>query len=528
MCFTFNFIEVADIPCMAWCLKFTSKSKIVEVVHGRWVDKGEDYFVEGAWAGTFHKGDIHLSCSLMGSGGKIVEGKLIICTPSNTVEAVYSIKTESYIFFSNSLTFLLELTKDDLDINYINYENDILSISDGLKKFKNKIPLKSGNKLNLHYFYNVVVNENLNLFEVPKPEPPDFYSFEEYKSHLSHIINIINSNATSALRKKRFKPLVFCSKGYDSAACAVLGKEIGCDEAVVYETKKMFRIDSGYDIVKYLGYSLIHKKNELDYLNYNNAEDFVATGELGTSIYFASAENILEGKILLSGIHGGILWDKYILPVEDIIRSFYPDTARKEFRLRVGFILLTVPFIGVVKHHQIHIISNSSEMKLWVLGNNYDRPIPRRIVEEKGIPRDMFGIQKGGGAGSSLRFGNLAYLKKVMPSESFDHFYKFYTKEKRKRKTPLLFFFKRTILYGIYISSIYLRRESIIDLDKIFRVSKWNRKYKCSPWAPSFLFHWGVSKVRQRYSNAAKILYGKIEEKHYEDVERATTTLERS
>jgi hypothetical protein len=35
-------------------------------------------------------------------------------------------------------------------------------------------------------------------------------------------------------------------------------------------------------------------------------------------------------------------------------------------------------------------------MKPWSLGNDYDRPIARRIAESSGVPREAFGIQKKG------------------------------------------------------------------------------------------------------------------------------------
>jgi hypothetical protein len=40
-------------------------------------------------------------------------------------------------------------------------------------------------------------------------------------------------------------------------------------------------------------------------------------------------------------------------------------------------------------------------MKPWTLGGEYDRPIARRIAEEAGIPRELFGQQKKGGPWSA-------------------------------------------------------------------------------------------------------------------------------
>jgi len=44
------------------------------------------------------------------------------------------------------------------------------------------------------------------------------------------------------------------------------------------------------------------------------------------------------------------------------------------------------------------------EMMPYTLNNDYDRPIPRRIAEESGVPRELFGQEKK--AASILLFLN--------------------------------------------------------------------------------------------------------------------------
>jgi hypothetical protein len=67
-----------------------------------------------------------------------------------------------------------------------------------------------------------------------------------------------------------------------------------------------------------------------------------------------------------------------------------------EVRLVVGFIHLPMPFIGARQRQDILRITESAEMKPWRLGNAYDRPIPRRIAEQAGVPRHLFGQVKTG------------------------------------------------------------------------------------------------------------------------------------
>lgn len=490
----FLFRCLNGIPKLAWCMILRKGAPTATVFHGEWVATGEDFFVEGVWNARFEEKGFHLSHAFMGSGAVIDEECLIISAPSHTIECVYTLAQDNNLFVSNSIPFILQASNDDLDPSYLDYESDILSISDGIYHYTESIPTKNST-LNLHYFCNLRVDSQLTVQKQPKPAAPRFNNYNQYHSFLVDALKEISANASSKIRKKNYEPIVFCSTGYDSSACAALGREINCNDAVVYESKRGTRTDSGKEIVKSLGYETIIEKHEMDYMQTDFAEEFVSSGELGTSIFFASAEKELPGKFVLSGIHGDKVWDKETKYLTDELkRSFYPDTARKEFRLRVGFFFVTIPFFAAQSVKDIYAISNSNEMKPWTLGNDYDRPIPRRILEEKGIPREMFGFHKDGGAGSSLRFLNLRYLKRVMPSKSFADF-KIYYQQNRKRRRFKVKIIIRHFVYTLYCLNIFLQAKGI----KVHSTSKWNRKYLCSPWAPSFLFNWGVQKVKTRY-----------------------------
>jgi hypothetical protein len=65
-----------------------------------------------------------------------------------------------------------------------------------------------------------------------------------------------------------------------------------------------------------------------------------------------------------------------------------------EIRLHAGFINAAIPFIGARRTESIRRISQGDDMRPWSIGGNYDRPIPRRICEEAGLPRNAFGMQK--------------------------------------------------------------------------------------------------------------------------------------
>jgi len=62
-----------------------------------------------------------------------------------------------------------------------------------------------------------------------------------------------------------------------------------------------------------------------------------------------------------------------------------------EFRLRTGHVSLVVPMIGALRHRDLFAITVSDDMAFWRVGGTYDRPIPRHIAEEAGVPRDLLG-----------------------------------------------------------------------------------------------------------------------------------------
>ena len=75
-----------------------------------------------------------------------------------------------------------------------------------------------------------------------------------------------------------------------------------------------------------------------------------------------------------------------------------PDTwlfGFSEVNLEWGLIQFSPIFIGGRNRPDVYRITMSEEMARWRLGNNYDRPIARRIGEEVGrVPREAFGQKK--------------------------------------------------------------------------------------------------------------------------------------
>lgn len=99
--------------------------------------------------------------------------------------------------------------------------------------------------------------------------------------------------------------------------------------------------------------------------------------------------------LLFTGYHGDIVWDRQ--PHHEstsLVRHDPTGTGFAELRLLRGVFHCSVAFWGIRDQADIHAISNAPEMSPWTLGTDYDRPIPRRIIETAGIVRGAFARRK--------------------------------------------------------------------------------------------------------------------------------------
>jgi hypothetical protein len=102
----------------------------------------------------------------------------------------------------------------------------------------------------------------------------------------------------------------------------------------------------------------------------------------------------IDGRILLTGFHGDKIWDLHTEPNATIARGDISGSSLQEFSLSRNFINIPVPMIGSRRHFEVAAISQNKEMIPYRLNNHYDRPIPRRLLEETGVARELFGQKK--------------------------------------------------------------------------------------------------------------------------------------
>ena len=99
--------------------------------------------------------------------------------------------------------------------------------------------------------------------------------------------------------------------------------------------------------------------------------------------------------LFFTGCHGEKMWDRVDHDHPDpFVRRDIASLGFCEFRLHQGAWQCTLPFWGVRHADQLKQVTLSEEMRPWCMGVDYDKPIARRLVEEAGVPRTLFGQSK--------------------------------------------------------------------------------------------------------------------------------------
>ena len=295
---------------------------------------------------------------------------------------------------------MLLLADERLAVDYPHYDSDVMSIVFGAGAHVPRIPVASGLAIALHYFENIRIGRDLRMQRQPKSQPPPFDRFAAYDDFITGQVAAVIRNAADPQRGTRYAPLATVSSGYDSPACAVWARRAGVSEAVtITEARGDFEDtdDSGKAIGECLGLKVIELSRQASRrAARDDAElEVLCTGYGGDDIIWIGAEPLLAGRLLLTGYHGDKIWDCDAASVSTNIKRGDPSGGSMlEFRLSAGFLNLPVPFIGCTRHPEIRQLSVSDEMKPWRIGGNYDRPLPRRIVEQAGVARSLFGQTK--------------------------------------------------------------------------------------------------------------------------------------
>jgi hypothetical protein len=403
----FVYREEPSLPLLAWGACMRRHTKVVEVVHGPWVETRADCFFEGCWDGPFGTGRLDETTALFGSGGRLVDGEVRFAAPSHMFERLQSIATGDRLYVANSLPLLLVIAGETLDLDHSDYFFDYLRhYRSGIGVDGKQIRLASGRIAAMHYCGNLIVRPDLSAGWREKigTAPPG--DFREHADGMRATLGRLFDNASDRRRRQPFRPLVTMSKGYDSTATTALAVEAGCREAVSFRQSQMRSGGNGDDSGAAIGACLgleVTLYERLDYLGLAGLPDaeFFVNPRVTTDKAMAVMAAQMAGALVITGRYGENLWGRGPESGQPLFREpnalLMSGATLTDFRLRVGFVHLPLPTTAAQHAPVIRRLTDAAEMRPWSLGGDYDRPIPRRIAEEAGIPRELFGQRKMGG-----------------------------------------------------------------------------------------------------------------------------------
>jgi hypothetical protein len=402
-----RFEPIHALPRLAWSARIRAGDGVARIRHGRDVETREDCCFEGAWDGSFEAGRPDEAAVMVGTGARATREGIRFAASSNLSDRLYSMRREHELLVSNSLTFLLVEAGGKPDPDYLYHAGEfLLQAMQGIRRSKRTLPARPG-PVTLHECVNLWADSGLTLRRVAKQVPRKPLDYADYVDLLKSVLAQVVANASDPRRIQAYSPLATLSRGYDAAAVAALAVSCGCSEAFTFaeedpanpmadDNGKAIGVRLGLDVKEY------SRRPAAGRLGFFEAE-FCACPP-GVDAVLAATGDALHGRLLLSGHFGDDVWNRDPRKILPDLRQRTPaglsGTAMTEFRLRVGFQHFPLPFTAAEHIDAIYSITTSPAFRPWSVGGSYDRPIARRIVEEAGVPRDLFGQKKIFGTGA--------------------------------------------------------------------------------------------------------------------------------
>ncbi len=405
----FRYHLIPSLPPLAWCARVNPPSDAVAVFHGTRVETHPRGFIEGAWDGAFASLDFTAATIVAGTGGVLERDRVRFSASTDQLGPLFSIAKAGSIYVSNSPAFAMIAAGEEPDAIYPFYPYDLLRIyRQGLYCPDGRLTLHSRNALHVHFTTIITIDARGSVgFESHRLcEPPRDY--RSYKELLLKGVGRVLENGADAARRRTYAPLAAFSRGYDSTAGAVLARSGGCTEAFTFIDDRSGdpNRDNGAGNAQYLGMRC-EEYGRWQYLESENCpEAEFGYGPTSSNAPIAVVEDQLSGRLLIVGENGDPIWDPKRAKVFQQLAKpwlrFTLGVSAIEFRLRVGYHVFAPAAIAIRHNRAIHDIATSEEMRPWSVGGNYDRPLPRRIVEEAGLPRERFGMRKAASSHSHL------------------------------------------------------------------------------------------------------------------------------
>ncbi len=486
---------VPGLPRLAWCATVTRNSPEVALVHGEMVEIVGDTFIAGAWDAPFPDLGVFNATTVMGSAGRATDHEVAFCNATHPCTDLHSVRVDGAVHVSNSLPLLLAFTDDGPAIRYRKYQADrVARWHAGTAASPGPIPTRRGREVLVHLGTDITISRELEMTTTHKPVPPEPYGFTEYRGMLANTVKRVVDNATDRARHHPLRTLATLSAGYDSGASAVLGAEAGIHDAITFTMPG--HADSGTPIGKVLGIKVVEYDTAAWRDVSSEPEIEVAASASGATVAaLAVLDDGWNDSLVVNGGLGDEIWGvehgDWGEGLSQPGAGTFVEESLHEYALRAGVIFFFVPTIGAVHYEEIRRITESDEMKPWITGGPYQRPIPRRIIEAAGVPRGSFATQKR----ASAAVVTDALLGPGAQAD-FEHFWR----AARASQTPV-----RRLAFRIEVAVLVpLARYSDAVLYKVKRwlrlrrsLHRW-RRHRALPLA--YRFHWAVGILIDRYA----------------------------
>jgi hypothetical protein len=393
----FTVTRAPSLPKLGW---------VAQLSNGHWdtvvgpkveIGPAEDRWFEGAWAGPFDDWGFADCASVFGSGGQLqTSGSVRFTGPSHPQEGISVIRRGESVTVANSIVLALWKSGTRIDSDDAGNTLAMIRVVDGLGGIPIRVALRGGGTLEFYLVSDVIVDNDTTVAMVPKPALAPFDSFESYTAMLGDELRATLDNANAHARVTTFSCVASISSGYDSPACAAFAVANGCTTAFSIDRAKEGD-DSGREIGALLGLD-VNERGPASAATVTDDEFalFHADGYHGEDMSWATCRDLLADHVVVTGFNGDRIWTRNSKPRGAFTRAEVSGNSLAMLRITDGWIHLPLPFIGEARHESVAAITNSHDMDPWSVGGKYDRPIPRRIGEDAGIPRALFGQAKRG------------------------------------------------------------------------------------------------------------------------------------
>lgn len=409
-----------QLPKLAWfaTIDVASGRTVVEVGPMVEVDGSKDprWVVAGMWTGPFEKGAFHREEYLFGSGLRIDEDGVHVVPASSTVERCVYAHDGNTWYASNSLVVLLGRLGATIDVRFDHRnwgESMALGLCNYVRQFHTihpRIPMM--NQL-IYETLRIAPDGTASYFV--RDRLREFKSFDDYVAQFSGTMKTLLDNATSSARQKPMRSVTSASRGYDSSTVTALIAPMIPGLTSWTAKRSNTRIpavlrglmnadvadDDGSEIAKILGATPRYLDLELENLPLEMEAWCWAAAQISPELVFHSllteADAADVPTIFWAGHVGDGAWERNLGEMGlsgQIVRGAQSGYALIEARVRYGVIEASMPYLFMRSIRSLNAVSRSDEMKPWQLDNDYDRPIPRRILEQRGVPREAFGFGK--------------------------------------------------------------------------------------------------------------------------------------